>query len=63
MELLTTSEVAHRFNVSSSAVAKWVAAGKLTPVRKLPGVRGPMLFESADVDAFARQYRDRQAST
>ena len=47
--LLSTAEVARRFQVRPSTVSRWVKAGKLAAV-KTPG--GTLRFRSADVDAF-----------
>lgn len=49
--LLTTSQVAKRFRVDSSAVRRWVSEKRLTPAIKTPG--GHYRFDEADVDAFA----------
>ena len=48
--LLTTTEVAKRFRVDSSAVRKWVAEGKLTPAITTPG--GHYRFAEAALDDF-----------
>ncbi|MCA4760872.1 MULTISPECIES: MerR family transcriptional regulator [Mycobacterium] len=50
--LLTTSEVAKRFRVDSSAVRRWVKKGKLTPAVTTPG--GYYRFAEADIEAFER---------
>ena len=50
-EMISTAEVAARANVSRRTVARWVAAGKLVPVFKIPGKTGALLFDPADVDA------------
>lgn len=39
---------------SPSTIARMVAAGKLVPVTKLPGLRGAYLFHRADVEALAK---------
>lgn len=43
-----------------STVTRYVAAGKLTPSRKLPGANGPYLFHRADVEALAAQGHGRR---
>lgn len=50
--LLTTSEVAARFRVDSSAVRRWVKKGKLRPAITTPG--GYYRFAEADIDAFTQ---------
>lgn len=47
--LLSTAEVARRFQVQPSTVSRWVKNGKLAAVRT-PG--GTLRFRPADVDAF-----------
>ncbi|WP_156749445.1 helix-turn-helix domain-containing protein [Mycobacterium sp. E1747] len=49
---LTTSEVAARFRVDSSAVRRWVKDGKLIPAIKTPG--GHYRFNAEDIEAFER---------
>jgi excisionase family DNA binding protein len=48
--LLTTAEVAGRLRVSIPTVNRWVRDGRLTPVQKLPGIRGANLFDPSDID-------------
>lgn len=48
--LLTTSEVAERFRVDSSAVRRWVSDKKLIPSITTPG--GHYRFAESDIDAF-----------
>lgn len=56
--LLTTSEVAKRFRVDSSAVRRWVSEERLKPAITTPG--GHYRFDEASVDAFAA---DEQAAS
>lgn len=49
--LLTSSETAKALGVSVKTITRWAASGKLTPAKKLPGLRGAMLFASTDVEA------------
>lgn len=46
---ITTSQVADKFHVSTSAVRKWVADGKLKPALATPG--GHYRFRLDDIDA------------
>jgi excisionase family DNA binding protein len=48
--LLTTSEVAERFRVDSSAVRRWVSSNRLKPTITTPG--GHYRFSQADIEAF-----------
>lgn len=50
--LLTTSEVAERFKVDSSAVRRWVKKGQLIPAIVTPG--GYFRFAEEDIAAFER---------
>ncbi|MGW9159600.1 helix-turn-helix domain-containing protein [Microbacterium sp. NPDC055665] len=47
----TTAEAAETLGVSVKTITRWVTAEKLTPVKRLPGKRGAMLFASADIEA------------
>ncbi|WP_040622384.1 MerR family transcriptional regulator [Mycobacterium parascrofulaceum] len=49
--LLTTSEVAKRFRVDSSAVRRWVSENRLRPTIKTPG--GHYRFSEDDLAAFS----------
>ena len=53
--LLTTSEVADHLGVSVQTVSRWVAIGRLTPTRKLPGLRGPYLFDQGSIAALGEE--------
>jgi excisionase family DNA binding protein len=48
--LLTTSEVAKRFRVDTSAVRRWVAEGRLKPTITTPG--GHYRFDEATLSEF-----------
>lgn len=47
--LITTSQVATKFGVDSSAVRKWVLEGKITPALTTPG--GHHRFRLVDIEA------------
>jgi excisionase family DNA binding protein len=51
--LLTTSQVAKRFRVDTSAVRRWVAKGRLTPTITTPG--GHYRFAEVDIDALVER--------
>ncbi|MCV6982156.1 helix-turn-helix domain-containing protein [Mycolicibacterium pulveris] len=51
--LLTTTQVAKRFKVDSSAVRRWVAEGRLKPTITTPG--GHYRFSETDIDAFTQR--------
>ncbi|MEH3129415.1 MAG: helix-turn-helix domain-containing protein [Mycolicibacterium neoaurum] len=50
--LITTSQVADKYQITPSAVRRWVAAGKLVPAATTPG--GHYRFDPADVDALLK---------
>lgn len=52
-DLLSTTETAALLGVDVSTISRWVNAGKLTPARKMPGLRGVYLFRRQDVEALA----------
>lgn len=49
-ELLTTSQVAMKANVSVRTVVRWVESGQLPVAQRLPGKTGALLFDPSDVD-------------
>ena len=52
---LTTTQVARRFEVDSSTVRRWVAAGIIRPAITTPG--GHFKFASEDVEELANRGR------
>lgn len=50
VEHLTGAEAARRLHIDRSTLSRWVAAGRISPVIKLPGIRGPFVFEVAEVE-------------
>lgn len=50
MPLLSTSDVACELGVDVRTVHRMVAAKRLAPVTKAPGLRGAYLFNPADVE-------------
>lgn len=55
IEHLPTSEVASVLSCDVRTVHRLVARGDLTPVIKLPGIRGALLFARTDVEALAER--------
>lgn len=50
-DLLTTADVAQILGVNVRTVNRMADDGRLRVAVKLPGLRGPRLFDRADVDA------------
>ena len=53
--LVTTAEAAAALDRSVKTVTRWVESGRLTPVKRLPGKRGAMFFDAADIEALLAQ--------
>lgn len=49
----TAAEAAHLLNVNRATVTRWIQAGRLTPITKLPGLRGAYLLNTDEVHALA----------
>lgn len=56
-DLVPTAEVATLLKRDVRTVHRWVAAGKLTPVAKAPGMRGALLFDRSDIDTLAGELK------
>lgn len=55
-DLITTAEAMPLLGVTQpSSVIRLVKTGRLTPVQKLPGLRGAYLFDRADIEALAAE--------
>lgn len=52
-ELIPTADVAARFGVDVRTIHRLVAAGRLVPATKAPGLRGAYLFTPAEVERCA----------
>lgn len=48
--LLTASDVAAKLGISVRTVHRRAASGELKVVKKLPGVRGALLFDDEDLE-------------
>ena len=54
-EQITTREASVILDKSVRATIRLVETGKLTPIRKLPGIRGAFIFDRADVERLAAE--------
>jgi hypothetical protein len=52
-DLVGVTEAAAILEVSVKSVHRYVERGWLTPIHKLPGLRGAVIFNRADVEALA----------
>lgn len=52
--MVVTADAAKRLGVSTRQVARMVAAGKLSPAFKAPGIRGAYLFDRTAVEELAK---------
>lgn len=60
-EQLTTAEAAELLRVHVATVNRWAQDGRLPPIQKLPGLRGPNLFRRADVEDMRDQLAKESA--
>jgi excisionase family DNA binding protein len=60
---LTTQDVAERFHVTPSTVARWVRLGYIEAFRLPTGKRSHLRFEPAAVDDFAARIAQPEAAT
>jgi excisionase family DNA binding protein len=44
-DLITSSEVCDLLSIDRSTLSRWVKEGRITPVMKLPGLRGGFVFD------------------
>ena len=61
-DLLTTRQAATRLRVDVSTLSRWVASGRIHPAIKLPGIRGAMLFDPAEVERVEAERQGQHAS-
>lgn len=61
--LIPTAEVAQILGANVKTVTRWASEGTLPYAQKLPGLRGPYLFDAAEVARFkAARDAERVAS-
>jgi excisionase family DNA binding protein len=56
--LINTAEAARMLGVSRSTLTRWVSAGKIEAHMVVPGYRGPLLFDPAEI----LRYLERRAA-
>lgn len=52
-EPLGSAQVCDRLGIDRSTLTRWVAAGRIVPMFKSPGLRGPYAFDPAEVERVA----------
>lgn len=56
-EFLPSVDVCRDLNIDRSTLTRWVQAGRIVPVGKLPGRTGAYLFAPAEVARLKRELR------
>lgn len=52
-DLISSADAAELLGIDRSTLSRWVQAGRLAPVLKMPGLRGPALYDRTAVLALA----------
>ena len=50
-DLIGSAEAAELLGIDRATISRWVAAGRLTPAGKIPGLTGARMFHRKDVEA------------
>lgn len=53
--LLSSAQVCETLTIDRSTLTRWVAAERIVPAHKLPGVTGAYLFDPDEVDRLKRE--------
>lgn len=62
-DLMPSSEACAALGgIHPGTLSRWVAAGRITPALRAPGLRGAMFFHRSDVEALAAQLDGAVAS-
>ena len=54
-DIIGSTEACTILAVDKATISRWVAAGRITPVAKLPRKNGAFLFARADIDTLAAE--------
>ena len=54
-DLIGSTEAARILQVDKPTLTRWVAAGRIIAVHKLPGKNGAFLFHRADIETLAKE--------
>jgi excisionase family DNA binding protein len=61
-DLVGSDEAARLIGINRATLTRWVQAGKITPLMKLPGITGAVLFHRRDVEKLAAEPNAGKAS-
>lgn len=56
MDLIGTAQAAEVIGVDRSTLSHWIAKGRISPVQKLPGKTGALLFARSEVERVRDEY-------
>lgn len=57
-ELIGADEASRALGIDRSTLTRWVAKGRLKPAHKVPGLRGPYLFDRTYIANFDASEHD-----
>lgn len=57
-----TAEAANILDVNRRTVGRWVESGRLTPILKADGLRGPAFFRRSTVEKLAAELDEKRAT-
>lgn len=61
--LLSSAEVCDALAIDRSTLSRWVAAGRIACLHKLPGPRGAFVFEASEVARVKAENEKTQAAS
>jgi predicted site-specific integrase-resolvase len=53
--MITSAQACDALSIDRSTLSRWVAAGRITPIFKHPGVRGAFLFAPGEVERVRKE--------
>ena len=54
-DMIGSKDSCRILGIDKATLSRWVTAGQLTPVHKLPGRNGAYLFNRSDIEALATE--------
>jgi predicted site-specific integrase-resolvase len=61
VDIVGSLEASEELGVSRATLSRWIDAGRITPIRKLPGLAGGYIFHRAEVRRAAAEKTLREA--